>query len=99
MLAARSDWNRDRRPQVTEVTKNVRSAKLSTAAEAASLCAILFARLEAVRFHNPAMSHSCLRGRARLSAVPNKSDGKPALAGVAPRGGEERALGEIVHSG
>ena len=27
---------RERRPQVTEVTKNVRSAKLSTAAEAAS---------------------------------------------------------------
>jgi hypothetical protein len=81
-----------------EVAKNVRSSKMSTAAEAASSLT-LFRTAEAVRFHNPAMSHSCLRGRARLSAVPNKSDGKPALAGVAPRGGEERALGEIVHSG
>jgi len=35
-----------------EVAKNVRSSKMSTAAEAASLCAILFARLEAVRFHD-----------------------------------------------
>jgi hypothetical protein len=35
-----------------EVAKNVRPSKMSPAAEAASLCAILFARLEAVRFHD-----------------------------------------------
>ena len=57
-----------------EVAKNVRSSKMSTAAEAASLCAILFARLEAVRFRDARRLIAPWKGTASAVPINESSD-------------------------
>ena len=59
-LAARSERKRGLRSQVTDVTKNVRSEKLSIAQRLKPLyCRAYLARLKAVRFHGASKFHCC----------------------------------------
>jgi hypothetical protein len=79
------------------VAKNVRPAKMSTTAGGASFLGTLFARLEAVRFHDARRLIAAWKGAA--SAVPIRNYATGFSRRGAARGGEERAPGEIVHSG